>query len=513
MGVCPFHNDKGPSLSVSGEKGLFHCFGCGKSGTAITFLMEYESLSFPEALERLARETGIALNVKENDDNDRLKKVNNIAMDYFYQNLMFSDLGKDARMYLSGRKITKETIETFRLGFAPDGWQGFTDYAKSKKIALSDAEILGLVKTNNGSTYDVFRNRLMFPILDSSGNAIAFGGRTLDDAQQPKYLNSSETPLFKKSNVLYGYHASRQEINRRKEAILVEGYMDLLSMVQHGVVNVAAVLGTAFTEYHVKLLVNRAETVYLFFDSDEAGVRAALRSLEILFKSPISSYVITNPHGKDPDDLMRSEGKVAFDDLKAAAKTGFDFFIERHIDQKDFENPQKKAIAYKKLEEYFGTISDESLRLMYMQQLDRRFGVIRRRASSVTSKDSTDTIKNVTYDRNDIFIIMFVLESSSYAREIFEREEKVKFYVKSQEIYNELIELYKLYKNGENLFVKGNTIFISNRNIASAITMYITKNSIQLTKQQFEIILRYLDSDFIKKKIELEKYSQKGGVV
>lgn len=504
MGVCPFHNDKGPSLSVSAEKGLFHCFGCGKSGTAITFLMEYESLSFPEALERLARETGIALNVQENDTNDRLKKINNLAMDYFYQNLMFSDVGKDARMYLSGRKITKETIETFRLGYAPDGWQGFTDYAKSKKVALSDAEILGLVRTNNGKTYDVFRNRLMFPILDASGNAIAFGGRTLDDAQQPKYLNSSETPLFKKSNVLYGYHASRQEINRRKEAILVEGYMDLLSMVQHGVANVAAVLGTAFTEYHVKLLVNRAETVYLFFDSDEAGIRAALRSLEILFKSPLSSYVITNPHGKDPDDLMRTEGKNAFDELKSNAKTGFDFFIEQHIGQKDFENPQKKAIAYKKLEEYFATITDEALRLMYMQQLDRRFGVIRRRGTVKPSEQKSQS-SLPTFAKDDIFLLMFVLENSAFAREIFERIDKAELFLRSPAVVRELRQLYDLHAKGENLFVKGNVnLFVDDQNIASDMTLYVTKNAIQLTKANFDHMLKKIDRN-------IALYSKKEG--
>ncbi len=493
MGVCPFHNDKGPSLSVSAEKGLFHCFGCGKSGTAITFLMEYESLSFPEALERLAREVGVALSVKENDATDRLKKVNNLAMDYFYQNLMFSDVGKDARMYLSGRKITKETIETFRLGYAPDGWQGFTDYAKSKKITLSDAELLGLVKTNNGSTYDVFRNRLMFPILDAGGNAIGFGGRTLDDTQQPKYLNSSETPLFKKSYVLYGYHASRQEINRRKEAILVEGYMDLLSMVQHGVPNVAAVLGTAFTEHHVKLLVNRAETVYLFFDSDEAGIRAALRSLEILFKSSLSSYVISNPHGKDPDDLMRTEGKSAFDDLRSNAKTGFEFFIERHIQEKDFENPQKKAIAYKKLEEYFGTITDESLRLMYMQQLDRRFGIIRRR-NAVTAPEQRTLAHMPVFAKDDIFLLMFVLENSTFAREIFDRIDKAEYFLKSSVIIEELHRVYNAHASGENIFVKGNVdLFIEDKNIASEMTLYVTKNAIQLTKVNFEHMLKKID--------------------
>ncbi len=506
MGVCPFHNDKGPSLSVSPEKGLFHCFGCGKSGTVITFLMEYESLTFPEALDRFARELGISLDRKEDEYGDRLKRVNNLAMDYFYQNLMFNEAGKDARLYLSKRKITKETIETFRLGLAPDGWHGFTDYLRSKNASLDDAEKLGLIRTSNGSTYDIFRNRLMFPILDTNGNAIAFGGRTLDDEQQPKYLNSPETPLFKKSNVLYGYHASRQEINRRKEVILVEGYMDLLSMVQNGVPNVAAVLGTAFTEQHVKVLVNRAENVYLFLDSDEAGIRAMLRSLEILFQSPFAAYVIINPFGKDPDELMSTQGREAFDELKRKAVNGFDFYVDRQASGEDMSNPNKKALVYKKLEAYFNSIPDETLRYMYMQRLDERFGMIKRR-KSITAAEKQASPHMPAFSKDDIFLLMFVMENSSFAREIFDRIEHASLFVQHDSILSVLKKLYSAHTQGEDLFVKGNTqLFIEDKNVGDEIALYVTKNTVNLTHDNFVHLLAKID-----KKIGL--YQKKGGVV
>jgi DNA primase len=332
VGLCPFHSEKAPSFSVSPDKQLYYCFGCQAGGNVISFLMAHEKMEFTEAVKYLADSAGIKIpekreTQKETERKAELWQANNLALDYFSRCLRNERVGKVARDYLAERGITDETIKAFGIGYAADRWDGLIKFAKSKKFDLKILEEARLLQRSekSGDLFDFFRGRIIFPIHGISGKILGFGGRASKEEQQPKYLNSPESPIYQKRTVLYGLYQTKDNIEKKRAAILVEGYTDLISLYQSGFGNIAAVSGTAFTLEQARLISRFADGVFVLFDSDQAGSSAALRSVEHLFAAGLEVKLIALPAGEDPDSLIRGRGPKALEGLLAAPLSFFEF--------------------------------------------------------------------------------------------------------------------------------------------------------------------------------------------
>lgn len=342
IGLCPFHDDKNPSMHVNDEKGFFHCFSCGAGGDVFGFLMRYSNIGFPEALKELARKAGVRLPAprprtkserKKEAASARFFEINSLVCSFYHENLLGSgENPAQAREYLESRGITSQIIKEFKLGFVPDGWEALLKFASAKKIGVKELEELGLVvaRESGSGHYDRFRNRIIFPINEITGRICGFGGRTLseDEPKQPKYMNSPESPVFDKKSVLYGLYHSKSEIGRERKAVLVEGYMDFIKLYANGIRNVVATLGTAFTNEHARLLRRFCEEVVIVYDGDTAGIRSAVRAGEILLEQEISSSICRIPDGLDPDDYLEEHGSESLAELIADAVDVSDFIID-----------------------------------------------------------------------------------------------------------------------------------------------------------------------------------------
>jgi DNA primase len=340
IGLCPFHSERSPSFTVNQDKQIYHCFGCGRGGDVFSFWMDYHNLTFPQSLRDLAerynvtlpRERNLPAERKKTELKEILSKINSLAGNFFHEVLLNSAEGRPARDYLSSRHITGETISVFKLGYAPRRWDGLVNYFKSKDIPLKNGERAGLiVSKSDGDYYDRFRARIIFPIFDLNKQIIGFGGRVLDDAL-PKYINTPETPLYHKGSSLYGLDSAFKNIREAGLAILVEGYMDVLALRQHGISNVVATLGTALTSDQTRRLRRYTKNVVVLFDPDEAGQEAALKSFPLLLKEGISAKVLVLPGGEDPDSFVNGHGPEAFQQLLEEAKPIFDFYLDQALD-------------------------------------------------------------------------------------------------------------------------------------------------------------------------------------
>jgi len=391
VALCPFHSEKAPSFSVSPDKQLYYCFGCQAGGNVISFLMAHEKMEFAEAVKYLADLTGIKIPEKreaqkETERKAELWQANNLAFEYFSRCLKNERVGKPAREYLSGRGLNKKTIEIFGIGHAPDMWDGLIKYAKSKKFDLKILEEAHLLQRSekSGDLFDFFRGRLIFPIHAVSGKILGFGGRALParpgkDDQQPKYLNSPESPIYQKRTVLYGLFQTKDSIERKRAAILVEGYTDLVSLYQSGFDNIAAVSGTAFTMEQARLLSRFADEVFVLFDSDQAGSSAALRSVEHLFAAGLEVKLIALPAGEDPDSLIRARGPKALQELLAAPLSFFEF-KERQLG-KPFPE-----LSMRVQEEFLGEMADL---VSQIGALNRRFLFVENLVQHFKLRDET----------------------------------------------------------------------------------------------------------------------------
>ncbi|OLO38902.1 DNA primase [Alkalihalophilus pseudofirmus] len=318
IGLCPFHGEKTPSFSVSPDKQLYHCFGCGAGGNVFSFLMELEGLSFVEAVVRLGERSNIELpsissNKAKSNDQSVIEAAHELAMKFYHHILLKTDMGATGLNYVEQRGFTQEMLETFQIGFAPNHWDSLTNLLEKRGYNLKSLEKAGLlsVREFDGKLFDRFRNRVMFPIWDGQGNVIAFGGRIIDDGK-PKYLNSPETVLFNKSRTLYGIHLARPNIRKLNQAVLFEGYIDVISAWGAGISNGIATLGTALTEEQAKVIRRNAETVILCYDSDEAGIQASSRAASMLVQVGCYVKVALLPGGQDPDDYIRLNGGEQF---------------------------------------------------------------------------------------------------------------------------------------------------------------------------------------------------------
>ena len=336
-GLCPFHNEKTASFCVTPDKGFFYCFGCGAGGNAFKFLSLIENISYFDAVKLQAERLGIPLperKVSPEDEKRRreekiLLKINDAAQDFYHECLTKSARGEVGRKYLAARGITAETIETFKLGFAPDEWENLFGKFTRQGYTPEQLESAGLVakRKNSSGCYDRFRARVMIPIADVFGHVVGFGGRLVgaaDDAS-PKYLNTPETAIFNKRQLLFGLDKSNRAIVSAGAAVVVEGYMDVISLFSAGVQNVVATLGTAFTAEHAKIILHYARKIIFCYDSDEAGQRATIRALPIVQAAGADVFVVKVPDGKDPDEFVRKHGKAAFDKLLSNAQTLIDY--------------------------------------------------------------------------------------------------------------------------------------------------------------------------------------------
>ena len=350
FGLCPFHNEKSPSFSVSPGKQMYYCFGCGAGGNAITFLMEYENYSFPEALEILADRAGVALPKEELSKEARaqadlkaaLLEINKLAANYFYYQLKHPQ-GKAGYDYLRGRQLGDDTIRRFGLGFANKTGNDLYRYLRDKGYGDEILKQTGLVTIEERGTHDKFWNRVMFPIMDVNNRVIGFGGRVMGDGT-PKYLNSPETRLFDKSRNLYGLNYAKS--SREKYLLICEGYMDVIAMHQAGFTNAVASLGTAFTSQHASLIKRYTDQVILTYDSDGAGVKAALRASPILKEAGVSAKVLNMEPYKDPDEFIKNLGADAFRQRIGEAKNSFLFEIDVLKKEFNLEDPEQKTRFY-----------------------------------------------------------------------------------------------------------------------------------------------------------------------
>lgn len=355
MACCPFHQEKTPSFSVNPAKDIYYCFGCGKGGSVYSFVMEIERVSFPEAVKIVAEKAHVPLPAMVEDqkfearrrDADEIIELNSWALEWWEAQLEEGGTGaRAAREYLSKREIKEETRKSFRLGYAPDSWDGLISHLKSRGASQAQIERSGLVVLKDaGGAYDRFRGRLIFPVLDAQGRAVAFGGRTLAADGEPKYLNSPETAAYTKGRHLYGLNVTRDDIRRRKFAILVEGYLDLIIPFQFGVRNLVASLGTALTAEQAKLLGRFARKVVVNYDGDRAGVQAAKRAIEMLLAEDFETKVLVLPDGADPDEFIRTQGVDAYHERRGRALPHLQFVLDQAVRERNLLRPADKAAA------------------------------------------------------------------------------------------------------------------------------------------------------------------------
>ncbi len=378
FGLCPFHNEKSPSFSVSRDKQMYYCFGCGAGGNVYTFLMEYENFSFPEAVRFLAERAGMELPEEEMneearrqmDEKARLREMNKLTANYFYY-LLHSDRGKRGLAYFQKRGITEETIRHFGLGYADIYSDDLYRFLKSKGYKdgeLKDSALVTIDEKRGGS--DKFWNRVMFPIMDVNNRVIGFGGRVMGDGN-PKYLNSRETKLFDKSRNLYGLNFAKK--SRKKEIILCEGYMDVISMHQAGFTNAVAALGTAFTSGHGTLLRRYTENVILSFDSDEAGQKAILRAIPILKEAGLAVKVLDLTPYKDPDEFIKGLGRDALEERIRQADNSFMFQVKVIAGQYNQKDPEEKTKFQHEAAKLLAGIEEPLERKNYIEAVAREY--------------------------------------------------------------------------------------------------------------------------------------------
>ena len=400
--LCPFHQEKTPSFTVSPSRQTFHCFGCGTGGSVFRFVMDYEHTDFPSAVRKLATRAGITVVEKSRgraaDDEERqqelrqrLLKLHAEAAQWFHENLIKKEIGEPARKYLKQRGITLEIANRWQLGYAPEEWDAFGSWARARAYDVRDLIASGLVKVKDESenppdqsaagikpqrSYDRFRGRIIFPICNDVGEVIGFSGRLLQDQEgAAKYLNSPETAVFRKGSVLFGLDKTKRALIEADCAVVCEGQLDLISLFESGITNVVAPQGTAFTEGQARILKRFVNEVVLCFDADAAGQKAAERSLDALLQNDLIVRVAEMPMGEDPDSLVRREGKEAFERRIAGARGFFDYWIERETANVDLASFGAKIQLARRLAETVSRVRDPVMRGEVMTKVSARLGV------------------------------------------------------------------------------------------------------------------------------------------
>jgi len=395
--LSPFTKEKTPSFVVSPDKQIYKCFSTGKGGNVFSFVMEMEKVSFPEAIELVAKRTGIDISrfteKKERDpalEDSRTETLRWAAK--FFQRTLESEAGKPGKIYLATKRaLSEQTIKTFGLGYALDSWDSLFNEAKRAGIPLEHLTDLGLVTQNKqrNSWYDTFRSRVIFPVFSVGGQVVGFGGRTLlDDPQTPKYLNSPESKLFEKSKLLYGLHAAKNEIRRMETAILVEGYMDVLALHQAGLANAVASCGTSLTRSQAKILQRYTNRILFMYDADSAGKKSMMSGLDTLLAEGITPFIVMLPEGDDPDTFVRREGREKFLQFAEEHMLPFqDFQIRFFTESENFAQPDKKSRAIRGMAHTISLIPDRIRQELYLQELSTKLAISQQALHELLGKE------------------------------------------------------------------------------------------------------------------------------
>ena len=489
-GLCPFHTEKTPSFIVSQEKGIYKCFGCGESGNAIKFLYKYLNISFEEAVVTLANRCGVVLPSYSRQDNTietKLRNLYNIAEIFYHYNLK-NEKGVEAYKYFVSRKILPETIERFKLGYSPNKNLLLNEF-KRRGIDLTLAKQSGLISYNkeHGQYYDFFRNRAMFPIKDFLGRTIAFGGRQLvKDDKTGKYINSLESEIYNKSQVLFGLSEALQEIRKTKEVFIVEGYLDVISLSQAGITNVVAPCGTALTKEQLELLKKHSNinTIYLLFDGDSAGQEAARKGIPLVLETGLDLRIISLPVPEDPDSLINSENGIEkFNQCKNNSYSFVEFMYKILQDRNSLNNPKEKSDAVKNMINTVLSIKDKSQHFFYLEDIGRIFKYPLAQLQDIYEQQANK--KNNTIKNNNISDVLEVDNTKIQINEQIpndldlEVEEKdlIKFAVTNANNFKILYEQFN----------------VTESNFFSSTGKLI-----------YEILLEYRDSDNILQALELD---------
>jgi DNA primase len=405
--LCPFHQEKTPSFTVSPQRQTFHCFGCGVGGSVFRFVMDYEHLDFPAAVRKLAARAGVPVieergasgdDDRQNETRRALLQLHAEATEWFHENLVKEKIGKPARDYLKKRGIDRRIAVDWQIGFAPDSWDAFLTWALDRGYRRPQILQSGLIKPRDenqpdGEAYDRFRGRIMFPIHNDVGEVIAFSGRVLEkEAEGAKYLNSPETPLFRKGRVLFGLHKSKRGLIEADCAIVCEGQLDLITVFEAGITNVVAPQGTAFTEDQARILKRFVSEVVLCFDADTAGHKAAERSLDALLQNNLIVRVAEMPAGEDPDSMIRQRGKDEFEKRIAAARDFFDSWIEHETASTDLDSLGAKMQLARKLADTVARVQDPLMRGEVANKVSARIGVPRSDFERLLAKPNRDRV-------------------------------------------------------------------------------------------------------------------------
>jgi DNA primase len=397
LGLCPFHSERTPSFTVNEEKGIFHCFGCGAGGNIFSFLMRAHQLSFPEAVNFLAKRYGVSLPIRELTEEEKRRKslqgklfdLNELAAGYYHQVLLSRKEGEEGRRYLAKRGISEETIREHRLGFAPNAWDSLVLFFQSQGVPLNLGEKAGLIlprKEGSGfgsqpGYFDRFRRRVIFPIMHEGGRVQGFGGRIVFEETgdtgipSPKYMNSPETPIYRKGQTLYGLSAAKGFIREKGEALIVEGYMDLLSLYQAGFRHVVASLGTALTPAQLSLLGRYTREAFLVFDADESGQKAAQRSLDLFLQEGISARVVSLPAGFDPDSYLREQKPLKFEQVLSDALPLIEYMLQQALRRHGGQTVEGKVRIVRELIPALNRLQDVLERNLYIERLALRLGL------------------------------------------------------------------------------------------------------------------------------------------
>jgi DNA primase len=457
-GLCPFHQEKTPSFFVIPAKEMYYCFGCQKGGNVVNFIMDYERMEYPEALRYLAKKAGIEIPVIKGPKTDFEEIYNSLTMakTFYHQQLLDKKIGNKALKYLNSRGIPDEIIKAFGIGYAPDSWDGLLNYAQARDTKGSTLEKAGLVSKKQG-LYDRFRNRIIIPINNISGKPVAFGARVMPGEEGPKYINSPETSVYKKGKLLFGFDLTKNYIRDKGEAIIVEGYFDLISLYQKDIKNVVAVSGTGFTSDQAILLKRFCDNVALLYDSDSAGVKAAFRACGVLYNAGVEPKILRLPKGNDPDTYIRKHGAEKLTELIKNSEDVVDFVFNSLAGKFDDQPLSRQQRIINALSETVSQIENDLLRNLLIKKISKKFGISE---SSFDIKPEKTVAKHREVKRKSSFKDQF---EKSFIGLILSHPE---LYSKSREIVN--IDLFtesenaEIYNEIDKLRRSGQEITISN---------------------------------------------------
>ena len=477
-GLCPFHNEKTPSFTVDEKKQLFHCFGCGAGGDVVSFIMQKEGLSYPESLKFLADKAGINIDYtkdpKVNEKNKELYDINKDIMMFFYKNLLTD---RKAQAYLKNRGLSSKIVNTFMLGYARDSWDDLYSYIRKENYSDKDLEELGLIKkSSKGNYYDKYRDRIIFPIINHFGKVIGFGGRAVS-GEMPKYLNSPESSIFKKRYNLYGLNIYKRQ--KRKELILVEGYMDVIALNNHGLDIAVASLGTALTIDQAKLMKRYSDDIYICYDQDNAGVNATWKAIKIFHEIGVNPSVIVIDDGNDPDDFIKTRGKDAFEEKINNAQDSYNYEYNKILDEYSLAKPAERFDKLNLFVDFLASIKQELTQEIFINNVSKLFDIDKTTLKQAISR----------YNRNT--------DLRDKNKDKFSKKEKIIVESSNKDFKINELEVLRLFFNQRSDYEKDRDFFdkaIENEKINNVKTFLKEKDvsKFDLSDEDYKYILNYI---------------------